>query len=127
MGDEPTNRVRYDGLTVNATDEDWLLHRDRRLRLPRQSQHHDPQDGLASTVEITAWYLCLDGDEETECEAGERDDTLAQGGCRRTGSVHLWTECDGTTDESGALVIRVRLVEDSDAVCQPYTLIIDAT
>ncbi|MEM9192984.1 MAG: hypothetical protein AAGF12_27665 [Myxococcota bacterium] len=83
-----------------------------------------PTDG---DYELTAWYVCSSGDDDTMCLAGRQDNTLGRGCNGQTDgsspeTVELATDCErfGLGDD-GTLYIRVESVRASSS-CAPYTL-----
>jgi hypothetical protein len=120
--------VVYDDMTIHqATDVDWI-----RFEVVDGTDFGNPQitvtlDRVPSgaTFELSAFYVCAAGRDATTCSSGIADAEVGSG-CRTSGTgtmtITLATDCEHfSTDDSGALLVRVRATTWS-ASCDAYRL-----
>jgi|GEM_PF-3085308 len=92
---------RWYDIRVDANDPDWFT-----FRVTDDWNFENPIVQI-SGVSGTIWYVCDDGGSGlTGCldDEWENHPTLGQG-CARQGTHHI--ECDGTSDETGQVYLRV--------------------
>jgi hypothetical protein len=114
--DDPPDAVVEDATLDDGTDVDWYAY-----TVVDGTDFGNPVIGVTldripagESYELSAFYICDDGDDTTGCTTGTPTAELGRG-CSATGttaqSVSMETECEHLSDdESGVLLVRVRSV-----------------
>jgi hypothetical protein len=117
LADSPVTPVSIPSLSLPDGDEDWFT-----AKVADAGWFGNPriQVSAGHAMEVTIYYVCNAGGDDSSCAAGTTPDDAIGHGCRGTGASSLSTSCS-TWDESGTAYIRVRKTT-SDNLCGAYTL-----
>ncbi len=133
LSDSPVSDVTFDMLTIDtADDEDWFSFQVADNLDCCTSTNPDITVTLdripdGSNYDLAAYYICsATRDNQTSCGSGAPD-AMIGAGCSSSASgttietVLLNTECGGTTNENGTLLVHVHPTGFGGS-CQPYRL-----
>jgi hypothetical protein len=125
LTDAPDSSATYSDFTLHSgTDQDWFT-----IAVEDAFDAGNPQIRVTldripagSDYELTAWYICGTGSDQSDCTVASPCTNRASGTSSET--IEMATECGGTTDESGTLWLQV-IAPTWGGSCAAYRLRVD--
>jgi hypothetical protein len=127
LNDSPGSSLTRDLTSHSNLDEDWF-----QARIRDEGNDGDPRiiAEVPAGYEVTTWFECENGtpsEASVACDQGSRVDeptVSAFAGCKGTPRiVNSKTDCPGTSDDHGTLILRVKKdAKVTEVSCQRYQL-----